>query len=341
MKKEVNIISTLQLTDEQAAQVQGISKSIHLSVTPATSSKDISDDRWAQADVLYTWDVLPEPEKAPNLRWVQFQSAGVDTFVDHRLLKKNDLVGTTMSGAITNQIAEYVLMAMLAFGQRLPALLSYQREKKWPTENEKHQRLLALELRHSTVGIVGYGSIGRQVARLLQPFNIEILAAKKDVMHPEDQGYTPQGMGDPDGAFFDRLYPIEALHSMLAGCDFVVLALPLTSDTLHLMDAEAFEVMKPTAYVINVGRGGLIDQPALIQALKTKQIAGAALDVFEQEPLPKESPLWEMSNVILSPHISGLSYHLREETFALFIENLNRYIADLPLHNPIRLDEGY
>jgi phosphoglycerate dehydrogenase-like enzyme len=341
MKKEVNILSTLNLKDEQTEQVRNISKDIHLTVLHVDDRKEISDSLWEQIDVLYTWDLLPEPDQAPNLRWVQFQSAGIDSFVNHPLLKKRDLIGTTMSGAITNQIAEYVVMAILAFGQKLPTLLQYQKEKKWPSESEKRQRLLPLELRHSTVGIVGYGSIGRQVARLLQPFNVEILAAKKDVMHPEDAGYTVEGMGDPEGHFFDRLYPIEALHSMIARCDFVVLALPLTSDTFHMMDAEAFEEMKPTAYVINVGRGGLIDQPALVQALKTKQIAGAALDVFEQEPLPKENPLWEMPNVILSPHISGLSQHLSEETFTLFLENLKRYMAGLPLHNQIRVDAGY
>jgi len=197
------------------------------------------------------------------------------------------------------------------------------------------------ELRHSTVGILGYGSIGRQVARLLQPFGATVLAAKKDVMHPEDKGYILEGMGDPHGDFFDRLYPIEALHSLLKESDFVVVSLPLTDETHHILDQEAFHLMKPTAYLINVGRGGLVDQEALVGALREKQIAGAALDVFEKEPLPENSPLWDLGDVILSPHISGLSRSLREETLSLFIENLNRYLAELPLYNRVDLSTGY
>ncbi len=219
--------------------------------------------------------------------------------------------------------------------------MHYQHDHHWPKQSEKWEAFLPVELRFSTVGILGYGSIGRQVARLLQPFGAEVLAAKRDAMHPEDTGYIPAGMGDPHGDFFNRLYPIEALHSMLSECDFVVVALPLTKETHHILDAAAFEAMKETAYLVNVGRGELIDQQALVEALKDKQLAGAALDVFEEEPLPEDDPLWDMENVIVSPHISGLSAHFREETLTLFIENLNRYIADLPLYNRVDLSKGY
>ena len=246
-----------------------------------------------------------------------------------------------MSGVIAGQIAEYVLMAMLAFGQKLPKLMRYQGEHQWAESKEKWTDFLPIELRYSTVGILGYGSIGRQVARLLKPFGATILAAKKDVMHPEDSGYSKEGMGDPHGELFNRLYPIEAMHSLLKDSDFVVVALPLTDETHHILDAQAFEAMKETAYVINVGRGGLVDEKALIQALKSKHIAGAALDVFEKEPLDENSPLWDMENVIISPHVSGLSQHLSEETLDLFIENLNRYLADLPLYNQVDLKRGY
>jgi phosphoglycerate dehydrogenase-like enzyme len=232
-------------------------------------------------------------------------------------------------------------MTLLAFGQRLPKLMTHQRNKHWPKRKEKRQDLMPLELRDSTVGILGYGSIGRQVARMLVPFGPTVLAAKKDVMHPEDDGYIREGMGDPRGDFFDRLYPMEALHSMLSECDFVVLTLPLTEKTRGIIDEEALEVMKPSAYLVNVGRGELIDQEALIAALKAKDIAGAALDVFEEEPLPENSPLWEMENVIISPHVAGISRHLEEETLALFIENLNRYLSELPLYNRIDVDKGY
>jgi phosphoglycerate dehydrogenase-like enzyme len=160
-------------------------------------------------------------------------------------------------------------------------------------------------------------------------------------MHPEDRGYSKQGMGDPHGEFFDRLYPIEAMHSLLKDSDFVVVALPITDETHHILDAQAFEAMKETAFLINVGRGGLIDENALIQALKSQQIAGAALDVFEEEPLANDSPLWDLENVIVSPHISGISPYFRQETLDLFIENLNRYLAELPLYNVVDFKQGY
>ena len=341
MKKEIQVLATLDLTEDQRHRLREVSDSLKLTVFPTNNAEEVSKTSWAQTEVLYTWDALPDPDLAPNLQWVQFQTAGIDAMLGHPLLKKKDLIATTMSGVITGQVAEYVIMSVLALGHQLPEIFRLKRDQKWPFGNEEMQRLLPRELRHSTVGILGYGSIGRQVARLLQPFNARVLGIKRDVMHPEDTGYIQEGMGDPHGEFFDRLYPVEALHSFLKECDFVVVALPLTNSTQHLLNAEAFEVMKPTAYVVNVSRGGLVDQPALIQALKTKQIAGAALDVFDEEPLPKESPLWELPNVILSPHIAGISRHFNDETLTLFIENLNRYMAGLPLHNQVDVEKGY
>ena len=134
---------------------------------------------------------------------------------------------------------------------------------------------------------------------------------------------------------------MEALHSLLSACDFVVVALPLTDETQHIIDAAAFEAMRKTAYLVNVGRGALIDEDALVEALKAGKIAGAALDVFEEEPLPEDSPLWDLENVIISPHVSGLSRHLQDDTLTLFVENVNRYLAGLPLHSQVDLQKGY
>ena len=341
MKKETQILTTFDLNKEQQERLRKASEGVKLTVIPTSDPAAIPAERWAEAEVLYTWDVLPEPDQAPNLKWVQFGSAGVDPYLGLPLLQRDDLLFTSMSGAITSQIAEYVLMALLAFGQKLPKLMRNQAERRWPEQKTLWQDYLPVELRHSTVGILGYGSIGRQVARLLQPFGAEVLAAKRDVMHPEDQGYTPEGMGDPHGDFFTRLYPLEAMPSLLAASDFVVVALPLTEETHHILNAEAFEAMKETAYLVNVGRGALVDEGALAAALKAGKLAGAALDVFEQEPLPEDSPLWDLENVILSPHISGLSRHLQEETLTLFEENLNRYLVGLPLYNQVDLKKGY
>lgn len=341
MKKKIHVLATESLPEGGEKRIREISDQVKLTVSAAKKPEDIPSSTWKTVDVLYTWRVLPDPGQAPNLKWVQFKSAGVDRNLDHPLLQDKKVLVTSMSGVITGQIAEYVLMTILAFGQKLPQLLRYQKEHHWPDSTEKWRDFLPIELRYSTVGILGYGSIGRQVARLLQPFGVKVLAAKKDVMQPEDTGYTREGMGDPHGDFFDRLYPIEALHSFLEDSDFVVVALPLTNATRHILDTAAFEAMKESAHLVNVGRGGLIDEEALIQALNNKQIAGAALDVFEVEPLPEDSPLWDFENVIISPHVSGISHHMQDETLDLFIENINRFLAELPLYNRVDLSQGY
>ncbi|MBG0771315.1 MAG: D-2-hydroxyacid dehydrogenase [Anaerolineaceae bacterium] len=341
MKKEIQILSTFDLTKEQQERFRKASDRVKLTVIPTSDPDAISDEIWAETDVLYTWDVLPGSEKVPHLKWVQFGGAGVDFFMQSSLAQKEDILLTSMSGAITSQLAEYVVMALLALGHKMPELMHIQADHHWLTEKEMTARVMPVELRGSTVGILGYGSIGRQVARLLQPFGAEILAAKRDVMHPEDSGYIPEGMGDPNGDFFTRLYPMEALHSMIAICDFVVVTLPLTDETHHLLGQDAFEAMKETAYLVNVGRGAVIDEKAMIAALQAGKFAGAALDVFEVEPLPEDNPLWDLENVFLSSHVSWLSKNIQDETLALFLENLNRYLAGLPLYNQVDLKKGY
>jgi len=191
------------------------------------------------------------------------------------------------------------------------------------------------------VGIVGYGSIGREIARLLNVFGAKVLAAKRDVMHPEDQGYIIPGLGDPAGDAFHRLYPYQALKSMLKECDFVVVALPLTAETRGLIGAEEIAAMKPSAYLVNLARGGTVDQAALLAALQEKRIAGAALDVFVEEPLPAGHSFWKLPNVIVTPHIAGMSAHYNERAMDLFVENCKRYLAGSPLLNRFDPQKGY
>jgi phosphoglycerate dehydrogenase-like enzyme len=341
MKKDINLLATFKLDEEAQTRIRKVSDRINLSVMPVKSAEEISEEVWENVDVLFTQRVMPEPAWVPKLKWIQSRYAGIEDLLDHPLLNQPGICFTNMSGAITSQISEYIVMMILALGHQLPRLIQQQKEKMWPSYGDKWRQFVPQELRDSTVGIVGYGGIGRQVARLLQPFRPTILAAKKDVLHPEDTGYIPEGMGDPHGDFFDRLYPIEALHSLLEESDFVVLTLPLTDETYQMMNADAFEAMKPSAYLINIGRGDLIAEDDLIKALQTGQIAGAALDVFHEEPLPQESPLWEMPNVIITPHMSYLSRNFNTDTLSLFVENLNRFLADLSLYNQVDVKKGY
>lgn len=337
--RPVEILITLNFSENQVATLLDVSPRLKINVHPAGRVDEIPTELWERAEVLYTDRVLPTPQQAPRLRWIQLHYAGVDYALQAPILTKPGLVMTSLSGAAAPQMAEYALTMMLALARNLPGLLDHQRRADWPTQ--RWERFRPREIRGSTVGIVGYGSIGRELARILRPLGATILAAKRDVMHPQDDGYIPPGMGDPGGDLFHRLYPIQALRSMMKEADFVVVTLPLTPETRGMVGAEELAAMKPTAYLVHLSRGGVVDEAALLEVLQDKKIAGAALDVFIEEPLPAHSPLWKAPNLILTPHISGFSEHYHDRAAALFAHNLRLYLANLPLLNQIDLERGY
>jgi len=335
----VNVLITLPFATSLTKPLHEVSSLLRITVHPAKNVSEVPDELWARCEVLYTDRVIPDPELAPNLKWIQHHYAGLDPTVGFTPTDRPNVTVTTLSGAAAPQIAEHVLTMLLAFGRQLPVLAAQQRKAEWP--KDRWDRFKPRELRTSTVGIVGYGSIGRQVARLLREFGATVLATKNDAMNPADSGYTPESMGDPKGDLVHRLYPAQAIKSMLKDCDFIVVTVPLTDNTRDLVNADALAVCKPTAYLIDVARGGIVDHTALIKALNEHRLAGAALDVFPEEPLPKKSPLWEMSNVIITPHIAGVSAHYDERAMQLFTENLSRYMADFPLYNIFNSQKGY
>lgn len=339
MNPNINVLVTVPFPEKLLNILRAVSSRLNVTVRKARSADDIPADIWQQTDVLYSSGVLPSPKQAPNLKWVQFHSAGIDSVIENPILQQGSVIATTLSGVHAPQMGEYVLMMLLAMGHKLPALLSLKGKPDWP--RDRFERFLPVELRGSTVGIIGYGSIGREIARLLQPFEVSILATKWNAMQIKDSGYSQAKLGDPNGDLPRRIYPFQALKSMISECDFVVVAVPLTPDTQNLIGAEELAAMKPTAFLIDVSRGGVIDHIALIRALKDKRIAGAALDVFPEEPLPQDSPLWKFPNVILSPHISGNSPQYNQRAVALFAENLNRYLTGEPLFNQFDVTRGY
>jgi len=335
----VDVLITMPFSASLIKPLQEVSPLLRITVHPAKNINEVPDELWKRCEVLYTDRIIPDEELAPNLKWVQHHYAGIDTQVSLIAEVRPNLTVTTLSGAETSQIAEYVLTMLLAFGRQLPSLFAQQKKGEWP--KDRWERFKPHELRNSTVGIIGYGSIGRQVARLLREFGATVLATKNDAMHPTDNGYTPEGMGDLNGDFVHRLYPAQALKSMLKDCDFIVVAVPLTEKTRGLVNAEALSACKSTAYLVDISRGGIVDHTALTKALNEHRLAGAALDVFPEEPLPKKNPLWDMTNVIITPHIAGVSAHYDERAIDLFAENLSRYMADLPLYNIFDLKKGY
>jgi phosphoglycerate dehydrogenase-like enzyme len=334
-----NVLITVQFPEELLEKVRQVSPTIRVITSNAQSPEDVSVDLWNKVEILYTDRILPAPSSVPNLRWIQSHYAGVDAIAGHPLLQQRDINVTTLSGAAASQVAEYAIMMMLALGRKMPDLIANQKKAEWP--RDRWERFRPVEIRGSTVGLVGYGSIGREIARIVTALGGQVVAVKRDVKHPSDSGYMPEKMGDPEGDLFSRLYPVQALKAMLKICDFVVICLPLTPSTRGLIAETELAAMKSSAYLIDVSRGGIVNPTALLAALQEKQIAGAGLDVFIEEPLPPTSPLWKLPNVLITPHISGISAHYAQRAIDLFCENLKRYLAGSNLLNRFDPDWGY
>ncbi len=339
MAKNLEVLTTIPFPEAVMQKLREVNPHLHFTLHPAQKVEDIPAELWNRIEILYTDLLMPDPALVPNLRWIQYHYAGIDFIQNSPLLNKPELTITTMSGASAIQQSEYILTMMLAMSRKLPELIQNQRKQEWPLD--RWEKFSPGELHHSTVGLVGYGSVARELARILQPFDVTVLATKREVMHPEDNGYTIEGHGDPEGNFFHRLYPIQALKSMVSECNFVIVTLPYTPQTRNLIGEPELRAMKPGAVLIAVSRGGIVDETALCKVLEEKQLGGAVLDVFAKEPLPSDHPLWKFSNVILTPHVSGFSAQYKERAGAMFAENLRRYLHGEPLLNKFEIERSY
>lgn len=335
----IEVLIVVPFPEDVINELRQVSPRLNITARTFKKPEDLPVDIWKRTEVLYAARQLPDPKLLQNLKWFQSHWVGIESEWSSGILDKPGVQVTTMSGATALQVAEYVVTMLLALGHHVPDLIANQQQSSWP--ERRWERFTPQELRGSTVGILGYGSIGREVARLLQPFGVKILAAKRDVMHPEDTGFRIKDTGDPEGRYFTRLYPIAARRSMLSECDFVISTLPNTPETSGLIGKEELAAMKHSAYLVDVGRGGVIDPNALYEALKGQSLAGAALDVFTEEPLPPDSPLWSLPNLIITPHIAWSSPQYTQRAGQLFAENLRRYLAGEPLYNQFDVEKGY
>ncbi|MBX5457811.1 MAG: D-2-hydroxyacid dehydrogenase [Thermogemmatispora sp.] len=265
---------------------------------------------------------------APRLRWLQFAGAGVDGLRDTGLLDPaSGVIVTTASGIHASTIGEYVFGSMIMFNRSWPELVRLQDRHVWGNTAWYHLR--TLELYGQTLGIIGVGHIGRYVARLGRAFGMRVLGVRRSARGGEQ---------DQD---VERYYAFSQLREMLPLCDYIVIATPLTPETERLIGEPELRAMRRTAYLVNVARGRIIDEQALIRALREGWIAGAGLDVTEVEPLPPDSPLYSLPNVILTPHISGESVHYGARLASLFVDNLQRYRRGEPLRNRYDPQRGY
>lgn len=335
----VPVLITIDFREALLERIRAVSPRLELHVHPTRSPADIPQDVLGDAEILYTARMLPDVEDVPELRWIQFHFAGIDHAVEHPLLRDERIRVTTLSGAAAPQMAEFALMCMLALDRNLLMMVDDKNHRRWA--DDRFKRFDPGLLRGATVGIVGYGSIGREIGRICSQLGAHVLAVKHNLMRLDKVMYLRDGIGDPDAELVDRLYPPQALGSMVAGCDFVVVSLPLTNETRGMIDAAILTKMKSTAYLIDISRGGVVDHGSLIEALQGEQIAGAALDVYPVEPLPESSPLWTMPNVLLSPHVAGSSPRYQEDAVDLFVQNLRRYLSEQSLLNMYVPERGY
>jgi phosphoglycerate dehydrogenase-like enzyme len=276
--------------------------------------------------------------RAPSLSWVHSASAGVERVLTPASLERR-LVITNARGVFSRPIAEYVVMMMLAVSRRLPQLLELQRERTW-------QPLEGAELRDVTVGIVGLGSIGRAVGALATAFGCRVVAVRRRTeagggAHPDDgdhHGHDDRPLGE---IMLDRVLGPESLGELLAESDFVVLAAPLTPETEGMINDQTLALMKPGAWLINIARGRLVDEHALLRALRDGPLGGAVLDAFREEPLAASSPFYDLPNVIVTPHTSWSSGRVLDRSVGLFCENLRRFRDGQPLLNVVDPRAGY
>jgi phosphoglycerate dehydrogenase-like enzyme len=326
-----NVVVVNAIDEEALKLIRGVSERLAVTdvseLTRAERKGDMTrseelDGVLLHAEVVYALK-LPEGllERCPNLKWIQAISTGVDRLLDEELVR-SPVVVTNMSGIHEVTIAEFVLMLMLMFVKHAPRSFYQQIEGRFrwfPVD----------ELSGKTLGIIGLGRIGREVARVATFFGMRVLATKRSATSADTADNV------------DLLLPAARLDELLAQSDFVVLALPLTAESRNLIGEAELRAMKSTGHLINISRGGIVDETALTRALEEGWIAGAGMDVFAEEPLSADSPLRHMRNVIFSPHVSGDIEQYDVGAARLFAENLRRYLDDLPLLNVVDKSRGY
>ena len=291
----------------------------------------------AKIEVLLSDFVPTDLTRWPRLRWLQYSGAGVDLLTELAPWRHGLLV-TTASGGNSIAIGEYVLGWLLHLSQQIGDLLENHRRHAWAATRPE---LAGHGLRGRTLSLVGYGSVGREVARLAQAFGVRILAVKARPDDRRDLGFTWPGTGDPEGAIPERIVGVEQLSEVVRQADYVVVAAPLTPATRGALGGAVLQAMRPGAWLINVGRGDIFHEPALIEALREHRFEGAVLDVTSREPLEATNPLWTMPNVIVTPHVAGLSKTTWTALTELFAQNLERYVAGDPLLNLVDSQRGY
>jgi phosphoglycerate dehydrogenase-like enzyme len=280
------------------------------------------------AEILFTISLRPEQFAVTRrLRWIHAPSAAVHQLL-FRELVSSDVVVTNSREVHGPVVAEHVVALIFALAKKIPQASVLQQQQVWGQESIWTDGPRPREITGATLGLIGVGSIGRRVARMASGLGMRVIAVREHVEK-----------GSPEGV--KEVFTLSELDDVLQQSDFVVVAAPLIAATQGLINAARFAVMKPDSFLINVGRGAQVDETALADALRNRRIAGAALDVFEREPLPADSPLWGLDNLLITPHTAGLTDKLWHRHYELFSDNLRRYLARQPLRFVVDKQKGY
>jgi D-2-hydroxyacid dehydrogenase (NADP+) len=316
-----------RLSEADAARVRAAAPDMRVVVT---EDRATIEDLLDEVEIAAGWFPLDLIAQAPNLRWLQQWGAGVDWLMREPEVAQLDFTLTNASGVHAIPISEQILAYLLAFARQLPAAVRAQERGTW----QKTKREDLFELAGKTMLLIGVGAIGERTAAIASALGIRVLGIRRN----PDKVRDDAARGASGVA---AVYAPDRLLDLLPEADFVVLTVPLNRATQGMIGERELRAMKDTAYLVNIGRGGTIQEQALILALREGWIAGAGLDVFAEEPLPTTSPLWAMENMIITAHYAGLTPHYDQRALAIFLDNLRRYQAGEPLRNVVDKTEGY
>lgn len=334
----------VQLTQDLVDQIASSALAIEVASERATTPVELSRLLARQPfDVAFTTFLPSERVGPPNLRWIQLSSAGVDSATTSPLWLAEGVEITTSNGIHATAMSQWTMSMVLHNAQRLDFTLAYKSSRRWPSVND-HAQLSAQVLAGKTLGIVGFGSVGRECARIGRALGMTILAISRSRGGGPGQRerYLPPSLStrSPSDGLVEELSP-EQLPRLLSQADYIVLTVPLTPETRGMIGSSELALMKESAFLINASRGAIIDERALVRALDARQIAGVALDVYETEPLATNSPLFDLPNAVLSPHVSGLFEGYWDAALDLFRANLVRFLRNQPLVNTVDRRLGY
>lgn len=293
----------------------------------------------AAVDLLHTSEWLPRADEVPGVRLVQLDTSGVD-HVRGTSLWESGVPIATLGGIAPVPMAEYALMSILELAHRMPLIERHRADRSWPSNAERLASLTPRQLAGSTVGIVGYGRIGREISRLATTFGMQVLGVSRSGARVAVAEKFDTGRQAPDNDPAE-LFPIDRLDEVLRRSDFLVVVVPLTELTRGLIGAAQLDLLPPGAFVVNIARGGIVDEAALLERLRDGRVGGVALDVFDEEPLGAGSVWWTEPGALITPHVAGLAPQYHAQTLDLVVENLTRLAENRPLLNEVDRAAGY